>query len=102
MEQQLKQELEQLRAELHVREDRAIELEDAVSEKQILILQLNIEKDGFVDIFEQAGATVLAKACGPCIGQWKRQMPPGIKNMGNTFGPESAWIVVSSLTCVCH
>ena len=43
-------------------------------------VQVNIEKDGFVDIFEQAGATVLAKACGPCIGQWKRQMPPGIKN----------------------
>jgi aconitate hydratase len=43
-------------------------------------VQVNIEKDGFVEIFEGAGATVLAKACGPCIGQWKRQMPPGVKN----------------------
>ena len=38
-------------------------------------VQVNIEKDGFVDVFERAGATVLAKACGPCIGQWKRRMP---------------------------
>merc|ERR1712194_584186 len=36
-------------------------------------VQVNIEKDGFVKIFEDAGATVLAKACGPCIGQWKRK-----------------------------
>ena len=43
-------------------------------------VQLNIEKEGFVDTFERAGATVLAKACGPCIGQWKRKMPPGVKN----------------------
>ena len=43
-------------------------------------VQVNIEKDGFVKDFEDAGATVLAKACGPCIGQWKRKMPPGVKN----------------------
>jgi aconitate hydratase len=43
-------------------------------------VQLNIEKQGFVQTFEQAGAIVLAKACGPCIGQWKRKMPPGVKN----------------------
>eukprot|EP00928_Gymnodinium_smaydae_P044446 TRINITY_DN2964_c0_g1_i2.p1 TRINITY_DN2964_c0_g1~~TRINITY_DN2964_c0_g1_i2.p1 ORF type:complete len:784 (-),score=125.23 TRINITY_DN2964_c0_g1_i2:229-2289(-) len=43
-------------------------------------VQVNIEKDGFVKIFEEAGAIVLAKACGPCIGQWKRQMPAGVKN----------------------
>jgi len=24
--------------------------------------------------------TVLAKACGPCIGQWARHIPLGIKN----------------------
>eukprot|EP00966_Prymnesium_polylepis_P326059 7381992-Prymnesium_polylepis.1 len=43
-------------------------------------VQMNIEKEGFVDTFEKAGATVLAKACGPCIGQWKRKMPAGVKN----------------------
>ncbi len=31
-----------------------------------------IERDGFLQVFEEVGATVLANACGPCIGQWKR------------------------------
>jgi len=43
-------------------------------------VQLNIEKEGFVEIFEKAGAIVLAKACGPCIGQWKRKIEPGTRN----------------------
>ena len=30
------------------------------------------ERDGFLDIFEQMGASVFANACGPCIGQWAR------------------------------
>ena len=29
-------------------------------------------RDGQLAAFEEAGATVLANACGPCIGQWKR------------------------------
>ncbi len=31
-----------------------------------------MKRDGFMEAFEQMGATVLANACGPCIGQWKR------------------------------
>jgi aconitate hydratase len=31
-----------------------------------------IKRDGLVAIFERMGGTVLANACGPCIGQWKR------------------------------
>lgn len=31
-----------------------------------------MERDGMLEIFERAGATVLANACGPCIGQWQR------------------------------
>ena len=31
-----------------------------------------MKRDGFMDTFEELGATVLANACGPCIGQWKR------------------------------
>ncbi len=31
-----------------------------------------MQRDGFLEAFEQMGATVLANACGPCIGQWKR------------------------------
>ena len=31
-----------------------------------------IKRDGLLEVFEDIGATVLANACGPCIGQWKR------------------------------
>jgi aconitate hydratase len=31
-----------------------------------------IERDGQLATFQKAGATVLANACGPCIGQWQR------------------------------
>jgi len=35
-------------------------------------VRYTIERDGFIDIFEQLGAEVFANACGPCIGQWAR------------------------------
>jgi aconitate hydratase len=31
-----------------------------------------IQRDGIIETFEKIGGTVLANACGPCIGQWKR------------------------------
>ena len=31
-----------------------------------------VKRDGLVDTFTRIGGTVLANACGPCIGQWKR------------------------------
>jgi aconitate hydratase len=31
-----------------------------------------IRRDGIMATFEEMGGTVLANACGPCIGQWKR------------------------------
>jgi len=31
-----------------------------------------IKRDGMVETFQKIGGTVLANACGPCIGQWKR------------------------------
>ena len=31
-----------------------------------------IERDGLLDVFAAIGGTVLANACGPCIGQWQR------------------------------
>jgi len=31
-----------------------------------------IERDGLLEVFKRFGATVLANACGPCIGQWQR------------------------------
>ena len=32
-----------------------------------------IARDGQMETFESVGATVLANACGPCIGQWQRE-----------------------------
>ena len=32
------------------------------------------ERDGILAEFERAGAVIMANACGPCIGQWKREM----------------------------
>lgn len=32
-----------------------------------------MKRDGFIKTFEDMGGTVLANACGPCIGQWKRE-----------------------------
>jgi aconitate hydratase len=31
------------------------------------------ERDGVLGEFESVGAVVMANACGPCIGQWKRE-----------------------------
>ncbi|MFP4529295.1 MAG: aconitate hydratase [Candidatus Kapaibacterium sp.] len=36
------------------------------------MVRYTIERDGYIDIFEKIGGVVLANACGPCIGQWKR------------------------------
>ncbi len=35
-------------------------------------IQNTITRDGQMKTFEAVGAVVLANACGPCIGQWKR------------------------------
>jgi aconitate hydratase len=35
-------------------------------------VRATIARDGIIDTLEAAGATVLANACGPCIGQWDR------------------------------
>ena len=44
-------------------------------------IRATISRDGFEDTFLKAGGTVLANACGPCIGQWKRtDVEKGTKN----------------------
>ncbi len=35
-------------------------------------IHATIQRDGQLDAMTAAGATVLANACGPCIGQWRR------------------------------
>ncbi|KAJ3356488.1 Aconitate hydratase mitochondrial [Entophlyctis luteolus] len=36
-------------------------------------IRATIERDGQAEVFDKIGGTVLANACGPCIGQWDRQ-----------------------------
>ncbi len=38
------------------------------------------ERDGILDKFDKMGGMVLANACGPCIGQWKRHRKEGEPN----------------------
>jgi len=42
-----------------------------------------MKRDGFMETFEDLGATVLANACGPCIGQWKRA--DGVKGKADSI-----------------
>ena len=42
-----------------------------------------MKRDGFMETFEKMGATVLANACGPCIGQWKRA--DGVKGKADSI-----------------
>jgi aconitate hydratase len=44
-------------------------------------IRSTIERDGQIDTLKSIGATVLANACGPCIGQWQRpELKDGEKN----------------------
>lgn len=44
-------------------------------------IRATIERDGQLEVFENVGGLVLANACGPCIGQWKRHdVKEGEKN----------------------
>jgi aconitate hydratase len=36
------------------------------------MIRYTIERDGFLNTFDQIGAKVFANACGPCIGMWAR------------------------------
>ncbi|HRK07749.1 MAG TPA: aconitate hydratase [Pseudobdellovibrionaceae bacterium] len=35
-------------------------------------IKKTIERDGLMKTFNEVGATLMSNACGPCIGQWKR------------------------------
>ena len=63
---------------------RAVSLAKQVSAKQLKTkaeftitpgseqVRYTIQRDGFLEIFDQIGAKVFANACGPCIGMWDR------------------------------
>ncbi len=37
------------------------------------MIRATLERDGQLDSLRAIGATILANACGPCIGQWRRE-----------------------------
>jgi aconitate hydratase len=44
-------------------------------------IRFTAERDGMLDVFGDIGGVVMANACGPCIGQWARQIDnPDRKN----------------------
>ena len=44
-------------------------------------IRATIERDGHIETFSKVGGVVLANACGPCIGQWKRHdVKDGVAN----------------------
>ncbi|MBD0365359.1 MAG: aconitate hydratase [Flavisolibacter sp.] len=45
------------------------------------LVRYTIEKDGYLNTFDEIGGVILANACGPCIGQWARHIDdPNRKN----------------------
>ncbi|RKP14655.1 aconitate hydratase [Piptocephalis cylindrospora] len=48
-------------------------------------IRATMERDGMLQVFEKAGATVLANACGPCIGQWRREEDDTPVNADNSI-----------------
>jgi len=48
-------------------------------------IQETIIRDGILADFEKVGGVVLANACGPCIGQWKRDGDPGVNTIITSF-----------------
>ena len=48
-------------------------------------VRYTIERDGFINTFENIGATVFANACGPCIGMWDRYGDNAAEGPRNTI-----------------
>lgn len=49
------------------------------------MIRKTIERDGLLDTFEQIGGVLLANACGPCIGQWKRHNTQEVNSIITSF-----------------
>lgn len=41
------------------------------------MIRRTAERDGLLQAFDRIGGTIMANACGPCIGQWKRRSGDG-------------------------
>ena len=44
------------------------------------LIKATMDRDGLTKVFEDLGVTVLANACGPCVGMWARKDNPKRKN----------------------
>lgn len=50
------------------------------------LVKKTIERDGYMEDFNKVGALVLSNACGPCIGQWQRNLKKGeVNTILNSF-----------------
>ena len=52
----------------------------SISVRSSELINATIERDGLKSDLEAVGGTVLANACGPCIGQWDRKECKGEEN----------------------
>jgi homoaconitase len=64
------------------------------------LIRATIERDGLQGTLEDVGATVLANACGPCIGQWKREEKQGEDNGECIFLDHRRVLIISYLDIV--
>ena len=48
-------------------------------------IKATAERDGLLTTLRRAGAVIMANACGPCIGQWKREVPEKDADKPNTI-----------------
>ena len=48
-------------------------------------IKATAERDGLLAVLRKAGAVIMANACGPCIGQWKRDVPEKEAGKPNTI-----------------
>lgn len=59
-------------------------------------IRATVERDGQLEAFRAIGGTVLANACGPCIGQWQRDdianVDPSPQAPHGDLGPRNAII----------
>ena len=53
-------------------------------------VRATIERDGQMQSLEDIDGTVLANACGPCIGQWRRRERGGRRSRTRSSRPTTA------------
>lgn len=60
-------------------------------------IRATIERDKVTEALQDVGATVLANACGPCIGQWKREDHKGEENGMLKMSASSGTILIARM-----